>query len=260
MSVTRFICIFTILAILNCAEAVLITEEVTTVEGTNPDGSAFVGFGVTGLTSVPGGPYGSYGIVNDTTNLDILAFAVSNPDSLFAFTDLSAGERWASFNFDEEDWNSTPILFASLVGIAVGQVNPAWNGTPLSAFGTFSDNFGTDTRANLYFATGIGTEIQPGQTISPGKFLFSPIDFASDFVAFGIPTGSLLNGELTANDISLIRGSATEENSDGETDTGQPLEVSEPDATYLMILGLGLIFLLRLRTLNNPDTNLGESF
>jgi len=70
---------------------VVIGETAVVLPGTNPDGSLYIIDNGARLTSAPGGTYGSYSVVNNTTDLDILGFAVSNSASTLTFVITSSG-------------------------------------------------------------------------------------------------------------------------------------------------------------------------
>ena len=141
-----------------------------------------------------------------------------------------------------------PVLGISLVTIAYSLAGISWDGTPQTAFDEFFALFGTDTRANLYFAYTLGSEIGAGDTVLPGCFYFSPTAFYSDFVAIGVTPGSLTSGNFTADNLLLISGTANVPGDGGDDD--DPVSVPEPGTLLLLFWALFFMALVRLLIAN----------
>lgn len=188
----------------------------------------------TALNWVEAGVYGQYNVVNNTTDLDILGFAVSNPESEIAF--VLSGSSWTGWNLDADSWNQ-PKMFSALLAQAYSHamgvfVTTAY--TPGVVFGSYESNFGDEAVANLFYTTDTTGIIGPGETL--GGFYFGPDRLASSFVAFAIPAGSFPSGvaSLSPDDIHLIRGTAV---------TAVPL----PATAWMLLTGIGCVVLRRAR-------------
>ena len=89
------------------AWSLVITEEIAVLQS-EINGYTVVNFGGISIGYIPAGEYASYGVTNDSA-IDVIAFAVSNPDTEFAFVKFQTGDLppWSAYDLGSDVWDTS---------------------------------------------------------------------------------------------------------------------------------------------------------